>query len=220
MVAALSLVTLVATVAACSKQEAAGSGAAPPSGALLDPSLARESAPAVFKARFDTSKGAFVVEVTRAWAPEGADRFYNLVKIGFFDDVRFFRVIDGFMVQFGIHGSPEVNAKWRDANIPDDPVKESNRRGFLSFATSGPASRSTQVFINFVDDNARLDGMGFSPFAKVVEGMDVVDALYKGYGEGAPNGRGPSQERIQKEGNAYLDKGFPELDRVTRATLL
>ncbi len=157
--------------------------------------------------KFDTSKGAFVVEVNRAWSPNGADRFYNLVKNGFYDDTRFFRVIPGFMVQFGINGDPAVSAPWRDARIPDDKVTQSNKRGYITFATSGPNSRTSQVFINF-GDNAGLDGQGFSPFGRVTSGMNVVDALHAGYGEGAPSGRGPNQGKIQTEGNAYLTREF------------
>jgi peptidyl-prolyl cis-trans isomerase A (cyclophilin A) len=185
---------------------------------LANPATLTEQAPAHYKAKFDTSKGAFVLEVTRAWAPRGADRFYNLVKNGFFDNARFFRVISGFMVQFGINGNPAISAKWRDANIQDDPVRESNRRGTISFATAGPNTRTTQVFINF-GDNSNLDGMGFSPFGKVVSGMNVVDALYAGYGEGAPQGNGPSQGRLQMEGNAYLVKDFPRMDYIKKATI-
>src|SRR6202165_968178 len=134
----------------------------------------KEQAPASYKVKFDTSKGTFVVQVTRAWAPQGADRFYNLVKNGFYDNVRFFRVISGFMVQFGINGTPAVMAAWRNAQIPDDPVTQSNKRGMITFATSGPNSRTTQVFINFAD-NSRLDSTGFAPFGQVVSGMNVVD---------------------------------------------
>jgi peptidyl-prolyl cis-trans isomerase A (cyclophilin A) len=186
--------------------------------AALDPATAKEQAPATYKARFTTSKGDFVVEVTRDWAPQGADRFYNLVKHGFFSEARFFRAIEGFMVQFGINGDPAVSAKWREATIPDDPVKQSNKRGFVTFATSGKNSRTTQLFINF-GNNATLDSMGFSPFGKVVTGMDVVDAVYKGYGEGAPSGSGPNQGRIQGEGNAYLNRDFPKLDWVKEAKI-
>jgi peptidyl-prolyl cis-trans isomerase A (cyclophilin A) len=175
-------------------------------------------APATYKAKFDTSKGAFEVEVHRDWAPAGADRFYNLVKNGFFDDARFFRVISGFMVQFGIHGDPSVSAQWRQARIPDDPVKQSNSRGMVTFATAGPNTRTTQVFINFAD-NAKLDGMGFAPFGQVVSGMNVVDSLYNGYGEGAPRGMGPDQGRMQQEGNAYLMKDFGKLDYIKKATI-
>lgn len=188
--------------------------------ALLDPSLAKDKAPESFKVKFVTTKGDIVIEVKRDWAPNGADRFYNLVKIGYFKDVAFFRNIAGFMVQFGIHGDPAVNAKWREANIKDDPVKESNTVGYLTYAQSSrPNSRSTQFFVNF-GDNSQLDGMRFAPFGKVVEGMDVVKALYNGYGEGAPRGQGPDQGRIQEEGNAYLKKDFPKLDYIKSATIV
>jgi cyclophilin family peptidyl-prolyl cis-trans isomerase len=186
---------------------------------LANPAALNEAAPATYNARFDTSKGVFVIEVHRDYAPLGADRFYNLVKNGFYDDNRFFRVISGFMVQFGVNGDPKTSAAWRNARIADDPVKQSNKRGFITFATSGPNSRTTQVFINFADRNTFLDRMGFSPFGQVTSGMDVVDALYSGYGEGAPQGRGPDQSRIQFEGNAYLAKDFPNLDYVRKATI-
>ena len=185
---------------------------------LANPAALTEQAPARYKAKFETSKGVFVLELTRAWAPRGADRFYNLVKNGFFDNARFFRVISGFMVQFGINGDPAISAKWREANIKDDPVRQSNRRGTISFATAGPNTRTTQVFINF-GDNSNLDGMGFAPFGKVVSGMKVVDALYAGYGEGAPNGRGPDQGRLQAQGNAYLIKDYPRMDYIKKATI-
>ena len=187
---------------------------------LLDPSKATEQAPETYKVKFATTKGDIVIEVKRADAPMGADRFYNLVKIGFFNDAAFFRAIKGFMVQFGLHGAPAVNKVWRGAQIDDDPVKGSNKRGMITFAKqSRPNTRTTQVFINF-KDNANLDGMGFAPFGKVVDGMDVVDSLYTGYGEGAPGGRGPSQGRIQREGNAYLKKDFPELDYIKSASIM
>jgi peptidyl-prolyl cis-trans isomerase A (cyclophilin A) len=185
---------------------------------LANPAALNERAPATYKARFDTSKGAFVVDVRREWAPNGADRFYNLVKNGFYDDARFFRVISGFMVQFGINGDPKISASWRSAQIPDDAVKQSNKRGFITFATSGPNSRTTQVFINF-GDNARLDQLGFAPFGQVTTGMNVVDALYSGYGEGAPSGRGPDQGRLQMEGNAYLTRDFSNMDFVKKASI-
>ena len=188
---------------------------------LLDPSKAKDKAPDVYKAKFTTTKGDFVVEVHRDWAPNGADRFYDLVKLGFFDDTRFFRAVDNFMVQFGISGDPAVSAKWQSANIQDDPVKQSNKRGFVTFAqTNMPNSRSTQVFINYTDANVRLDGMRFAPFAKISQGMDVVDSLFKGYGEGAPGGMGPDQGRIQAQGNAYLDASFPKLDRIKHAEIV
>lgn len=187
---------------------------------LLEPANAKDTAPDVFKARFTTTKGAFVVEVHRAWAPNGADRFYDLVKLGFFDDTRFFRAVDGFMVQFGLSGDPTVSKKWQTANVQDDPVTQSNKRGFISFAqTNAPNTRSTQVFINLAD-NARLDPMRFAPFGQVVQGMDIVDSLYKGYGEGAPMGAGPDQSRIQAMGNAYLDAAFPKLDAIKHAEIV
>jgi peptidyl-prolyl cis-trans isomerase A (cyclophilin A) len=187
-------------------------------GNLSDPGSLNEQAPPAYKAKFDTSKGSFVVEVQRDWAPNGADRFYNLVKNGFYDNTRFFRVIPGFMVQFGINGDPAVAAAWRDANIKDDPVKQSNARGTVTFATAGPNTRTTQVFVNF-GNNDFLDNQGFSPFGKVVSGMEVVDSLYGGYGEGAPGGQGPNQGLIQQQGNAYLEQGFPKLDYVKKATI-
>jgi len=186
---------------------------------LANPAALNEQAPASYKVRFDTTKGPFVIQVTRAWAPHGADRFYNLVKNGFFDNVRFFRVISGFMVQFGINGSPQISAQWRNANIPDDPVKQSNARGMITFATAGPNTRTTQVFINFAN-NAGLDGQGFAPFGKVVSGMKVVDSLNAEYGEGAPHGKGPDQGRLQMEGNAYLAKSFARMDYVKKATIV
>lgn len=187
-------------------------------GNLGDPSSLNKKAPAVYKAKFDTSKGTFVIEVHRDWSPNGADRFYNLVKSGFYNDVRFFRVLDGFMVQFGISGNPDVSGVWRNARIADDNVNESNQRGYVSFATGGPNTRTTQVFINF-GNNYNLDGQGFSPFGQVVSGMKVVDSLYSGYGEGAPSGQGPDQGRLQAQGNAYLIADFPKLDYIKKATI-
>lgn len=196
------------------------SGGSAPGGALLHPERATEQAPATFKVKLTTTKGPFVVAVTRAWAPHGADRFYNLVKLGFYDGVRFYRAVEGFMVQFGVHGDPTVNAPWSRATIPDDPVVKANARGFMTFAMAGPDSRTTQVFINYADDNKRLDGMGFAPFAQVIEGMKVVDVLFKGYGEISPRGKGPSPARLQREGESYLQQEFPELDKITSASLL
>ncbi len=185
---------------------------------LGNPAALNEPAPAVYKAKFDTSKGTFVIEVHRDWAPNGADRFYNLVKNGFFDNARFFRVISGFMVQFGINADPKLSSVWREARIKDDPVRQSNKRGLITFATAGPNTRTTQVFINFGDNNM-LDRQGFAPFGQVVSGMNVVDALYSGYGEGAPGGQGPEQGRIQQEGNTYLIKEFGKLDYIKKATI-
>ena len=197
-----------------------GSAPAAANAALLKPSAATATAPATYKVKMATTKGDFVIEVHRDWAPLGADRFYNLVKLGYFNDVAFFRVVKGFMVQFGIHGDPAVNRAWRGADIKDDPTgKQSNTRGMVTFATAGPNTRTTQIFINY-GDNSRLDSMGFAPFGKVVEGMKVVDAIEGMYGEGAPQGRGPAQDRIQSEGNAYLKADFPKLDYIKSATIV
>lgn len=186
---------------------------------LKNPLALNEEAPATYKVNFDTSKGPFTIEVHRDWAPRGADRFYNLVKVGFYNDVRFFRVIPGFMVQFGIHGDPSVAKVWQPARINDDPVKQSNKRGYVTFATAGPNTRTTQMFINF-GDNAMLDKQGFAPFGTVdAKGMAVVDKIFSGYGEGAPRGRGPDQGRLQSEGNAYLAKDFPKMDFIKTATI-
>jgi peptidyl-prolyl cis-trans isomerase A (cyclophilin A) len=205
-----------------SAQNAAAPAAAKPAGAasLTDPSKLNEKAPESFKVKFETTVGAFTVEVSRALSPNGADRFYNMVKNGFFRDIAFFRAIEGFMCQFGIHGDPKIAAVWRAANIPDDAVKASNTRGMITFAKTGaPNSRSTQFFINLAD-NANLDDMGFSPFGKVTEGMETIDKIYKGYGEGAPRGNGPDQMRAQAEGNAYFRKDFPKLDYIKSAEVL
>jgi peptidyl-prolyl cis-trans isomerase A (cyclophilin A) len=187
---------------------------------FTDPAKLTEKAPETFKAQFDTTRGKFTIEVTRSLSPNGADRFYNLVRSGYFTDIAFFRVVPGFMCQFGIHGDPNVSAKWREAPIPDDPVKGSNARGTITFATAGPNTRTAQLFINF-GDNTGLDGQGFSPFGKVTEGMDVVDKIYGGYGD-APQfgGHGPDQGRIQMEGNPYLKKDFPNLDYIKSATIV
>jgi peptidyl-prolyl cis-trans isomerase A (cyclophilin A) len=181
---------------------------------LRNPPALKEQAPATYKAKFDTSKGAFVVTVHRDWAPIGADRFYNLVKNGYFDDVRFFRVISNFMVQFGISGSPTVSAIWRNPSVQlkDDPVKQSNKRGYITFATAGPNTRTTQVFVNF-KDNAFLDSQGFTPFGEVTTGMDVVEKITDQYGEK------PNQGAIQSQGNTYLKASFPKLDYVKKATI-
>ena len=216
----LCVLALFAAVAAAQAEDP--KTAAKPSTAspgFTDPAKLNGKAPETFKAQFDTTKGKFTIEVTRSLAPNGADRFYNLVRSGYFKDIAFFRVIPGFMCQFGIHGDPNVAAKWREAVIADDAVKVSNMRGTITFATAGPNTRTTQLFINFAD-NRNLDGMGFSPFGKVIEGMDVVDKINGEYGEGAPNGRGPDQGRVQTEGNAYLKKDFPNLDYIKSATIL
>ena len=182
---------------------------------LMDPAKLTEKAPATFKAKFETTKGTFVIEVHRDWAPNGADRFYNLVKAGYFNDVKFFRVVPSFVVQFGIHGDPSIASKWLQSNIQDDPVKESNKKGYLTFAmSSAPNSRSVQMFIN-LKDNTGLDAKGFAPIGKVTSGMDIVEKLYDGYGEGLTQLQG----RIASEGNAFLEKNYPQLDGIKKATI-
>lgn len=187
--------------------------------ALTNPELAKETAPASYKCTLDTSKGAIVVQVTREWAPNGADRFYNLCKIGYFDNAKFFRNIKGFMVQFGMSAYPAATAVWQESTIEDDPVVKSNKPLYVTFAkTNAPNSRSTQIFINH-GDNANLDSMGFAPFGQVVEGGDVVGALFTGYGEGAPSGRGPNQAILAKFGDVYLSEAFPMLDKINKTTV-
>lgn len=186
---------------------------------LLTPEALDETAPDTFQARFVTSRGAFVVEVHREWSPNGADRFYNLVANGFYDNVRFHRVIRGALAQFGIHGDSVVAAAWRERNIEDDPAMQSNTRGFVSYATKGPNTRATQVFVN-IANNTQLDALGFTPFGRVVDGMGVVDGLYSGYGEGPPNGQGPNHALIEFRGNSYLRRRFPNLDFIREATIV
>lgn len=198
----------------------AGEESPMPDTPLINPAALEEEAPATFQARFETTKGEFVIAVTRELAPLGADRFYTLVKNGYYDDTRFFRVIDGFMAQFGMHANPYVNAAWAQSPITDDPVSASNTRGMVSFAMgTDPNSRKAQIFINF-GDNSNLDEMGFAPFGEVVEGMEVVDQLNSEYGEGQPRGSGPFQNMIARQGNAYLDAEFPNLDRVLVASIV
>lgn len=183
--------------------------------ALSMPSMVQaEQAPATFKVKVETSKGDFVLEITRKWAPTGADRFYELVKKDFYKEARFFRVVPGFMVQWGINADPEVQKNWRNATIKDDPVVASNQRGFITYAKTGlPDSRSTQLFINF-DDNSFLDSQGFAPFGRVVEGMDVVDKINSEYREQ------PNQGSIQTRGNEYLKASFPNLDFIKSMTVV
>jgi peptidyl-prolyl cis-trans isomerase A (cyclophilin A) len=184
------------------------------SSALKDPSRLTDTAPPVFRARFETTKGPFVIEVRREWAPLGADRFYNLVRNGFYDGTRFFRVRPGFMAQFGLHGDPAVQQLWQTAPLRDDPVTQKNVRAFVSFTTEGrPQSRFTQIFVNYAD-NSYLDKDGFAPFGQVVSGMEVIDKLYS-YGRD----KEPDQRRILREGNDYLQKEFPMLDFVKKATI-
>ena len=176
------------------------------------PSSAAPAAPDSFRVAFETTRGNFAVDVVRAWSPRGADRFHELVNAGYFTDIAFIRVLPGFVAQFGMHGDPAVNRRW-EAPILDDPVVQSNKRGTIVFATSGPNTRGNQFFINY-SDNARLDGMGFSPFGRVVEGMGVVDSIYSGYGET------PDQSRVGAEGNAYLKREFPRLDYIKSARIV
>jgi peptidyl-prolyl cis-trans isomerase A (cyclophilin A) len=213
----LKTLALVMTVSMCIAAIAGSAFAQVNMEKLLNPAQMNETAPDKFKVKFDTSKGEFIVEVTRAWSPNGADRFYNLVKNGFYDNCKFFRNIDGFMVQFGINGNPKISAALRMAQIKDDPVKQSNTRGYITFAkTSAPNSRTTQLFINF-GNNSSLDSQGFSPFGKVTkEGMKVVDTLYNGYA-GKPS---DYQAQIQMEGNAFLEKNYPKLDFIKTATIV
>jgi peptidyl-prolyl cis-trans isomerase A (cyclophilin A) len=200
-----SLATLAATAA---------TAAAPPP-ALLHPAALKAKAPAVYTVAFTTTKGRFDVTVHRAWAPRGADRFYNLVRARFFDGVEFFRVVKGFVVQFGISGYPSVSSAWQNANIPDDPVKASNVRGTITFADAGPNTRTTQVFVNLAS-NTSLDAQGFAPFGKVTKGMSAVDKLYAGYGDQPTN----TQPQIAAQGNAFLEKQFPKLDSVLTARVV
>jgi peptidyl-prolyl cis-trans isomerase A (cyclophilin A) len=205
----LAILSALALPATAHAQAAAATAASK----LRNPATAKETAPATYKARFDTSAGVFVVEVTRAWAPLGADRFYNLVKNGFYDEGRFFRVISNFMVQFGINGNPGIQKAWLDTRLQDDPVTQSNKPGYITFATAGPNTRTTQVFINY-RDNAPLDKQGFAPFGQVISGMDVVQKLYSGYGE-KPN----AGNAYLMQGNAYVTKQFPMLDFIKKATI-
>ena len=179
----------------------------------MNPAQLNETAPENFQVKFDTSKGEFIVDVTRSWSPNGADRFYNLVKNGLYNNCRFFRVVENFMVQFGINGNPNTSKLWRNANIPDDSSDQSNKRGFITFATAGPNTRTTQLFINFAN-NSFLDSQGFTPFGKVTQGMDIVDSIYSGYGEE------PHQGLIQTQGNEYLEKSFPNLDYIKSTSIV
>jgi len=183
------------------------------------PAAAPTPVPESYRVKFETSRGPFVIAVTKAWAPEGAERFYRLVENRFFDDARFFRVVRNFVVQFGINGDPAVELRWRGLTMRDDPVKKSNQRGTVAFAMSGPNTRTTQVFIN-LKDNKRLDATGFAPFGQVVEGMEAVDHIWDVYGDGPPRGAGPDQTLIETQGNEYLDAKFPHLDRIRRARIV
>lgn len=187
-----------------------------PHPALLDPSKATKKPPETYRVKLETTKGDVLLEVDTSKSPRGAKRFYNLVRIGYFDDMALFRVVPGFVVQFGIHGNPKVSTAWAGRTIPDEPVKGSNKPGTLTFAkTSVPNSRSTQLFIN-LGDNSRLDSMGFAPFGRVVKGMEVLRKLYSGYGEALTK----LQQEMQKKGNAWLEKEYPKLDYIEKAVLV
>lgn len=197
---------------------------APPANPLMNPQAAEmnATAPDTYTARFETSAGTFDIKVTRAWSPNGADRFYNLVKNGYYNECRFFRVLEGFMAQVGMHGDPNINAVWSNARFEDDPVVEGNARGRVTFAkSSAPNSRTTQFFINFSDNSGSLNPQGFAAFGEVVgDGMTVVDALHAGYGEGAPRGNGPAQNQVAAGGNKFLEENFPNLDYIKTATIV
>jgi peptidyl-prolyl cis-trans isomerase A (cyclophilin A) len=217
--ALLALLALVLIPVACKEK----TPPVPPDAAVPAPlppaTPADPASPESFRVKFETTKGPFTVEINRAWAPKGADRFHRLVTEGYFKDVRFFRVLRGFMAQFGMSGDPALNAKMDSQRISDDPVTQSNKRGMVTFATAGPNTRSSQFFVNY-GDNVPLDSQGFAPFGRVVDGMKVVDAFYGGYGEGAPSGAGPSQDSIRIKGNEYLQRAFPKLDYIKSATIV
>ncbi len=191
----------------------------PPPNPLLQPRNFNETAPAEYGVRLETTKGDILIRVHRDWAPLAADRFYNLVKAGFYDGMAFHRVLDNFVAEWGIHGDPWVNAAWRQAEMLDEPVRQSNTRGRVSFSKNRPNSRTVQVFIN-LKDNSSLDGEGFSPFGEVVEGLDVADSLYSEYGDGPPRGEGVYQAMAIAKGDEYLEAEFPLLDRINQAVLL
>ena len=200
---------------ACSSSKETKSEAPPKEEA---PVAKKTQVPDVYKVNLDTSKGAVVVEVHRDWAPIGADHLYELVQARYYDGDRFFRVLRNFVVQFGLNGDPDVTRRWSRASLPDDPVTQHNDKGTLTYATAGPATRTTQMFIN-LRDNRQLDSQGFAPFGMVVSGMDVVESLYAGYGEGAPQGGGPDQSMVEARGNDYLAQHFPRLDYIKTATI-
>lgn len=205
----------IALVCLCAALVTGAAAAAPPP-QLLHPSSLHAKAPATYRVSLATTRGTFVVTVRRAWAPRGADRFYNLVRARFFDGVAFFRVVKGFVVQFGISPDPAVAAAWQNATIKDDPVKISNTPGTITFADAGPDTRATQVFLNLGNNASNLDGQGFAPFGRVTSGMKVVNALYGGYG-GQPSDK---QQEIATGGDAYLRKNFPKLDHIRTARIV
>ena len=211
-VKSLALAAAMLAVAACNNSQTR-------SAALINPAPSElaKPAPDSFKVRFETSKGHFTVQAYRAWAPLGVDRFYFLVNNSFYDGARFFRTLPNFVVQFGLNGDPAVSAAWRTRTIQDDPVKQSNQAGYITYAMGGPNTRTTQIFINKVD-NSRLDAMGFAPFARIIDGMHVVEQFYGGYGDGGRGG--PDQRLIGEQGNGYLDRQFPKLDSIVKARII
>jgi len=213
---------MATTLLACTHSRGAAPTTSRTHGALLDPAAPfwSERAPSLFSARIATSKGEFVLEIHRDWAPRGADRFFNLARAGYFDDSRFFRVVPSFIAQFGIAGDPAIAALWRDRAFADDSVRQSNVRGMIAFAMTGPNTRTTQLYISLVD-NTRLDAQGFAPIGRVIEGMSVVDSLYSGYGENSGGGvRAGRQAPLFSGGNAYADRAYPRLDRLIRVTII
>jgi peptidyl-prolyl cis-trans isomerase A (cyclophilin A) len=207
------VVAAVAVLTGCSSPEPAKKEAAAPA------PKKSEKAPDVYTVKLDTSKGPVTIEVHRDWAPRGADHFYNLVETGFYDGARFFRVVRNFVVQFGIAAKPEMQRLWENVSLPDDPVTQHNTRGTVVYATRGPNTRSTQIFINLKDNRQSLDGQGFAPFGKVTEGMDAVDSFYNSYGDMPPMGQGPDPSQIQLRGNEYLESRFPRLDYIKTAKI-
>jgi cyclophilin family peptidyl-prolyl cis-trans isomerase len=210
-IALVAIVSAVAGMAACARRSP-----------MPRPGERALVAPDSFRVAFETSRGRFDAIAHRAWAPIGVDRFYDLVRRRYFDDARVFRVVPGFVAQFGLSGDPRVAEAWRTRPIPDEPVRQSNRRSRIAFARGGPNTRTVQLFVN-LRDNARLDTLnrrGFPPIAEVVSGMDVVDSLYAGYGEGPPRGSGPAQDSIRAQGNEYLSRAFPRLDFIRRARVV
>lgn len=221
---ALAFAGLIVVITVCTRAQVKDVSNQSPAlrAVLMNPmhKLWSQRAPGVFRVKIETSEGSFVIEARRAWAPIGCDRFFNLVRTGFFDDSRFFRVRAGSFTQFGIPGDPVIAAVWRGQQIPDDPVRQSNTRGTIAYAMTGPGTRTTQLYIN-LSENSRLDKEGFSPIGKVVEGLEVADRIYSAYGEDAGGGmRGGKQGRIFAGGNAYLDRAFPNLDKLIRATIV
>ena len=203
-------------IAACDKPAPPPADTATPAPPAPTAAPAADAAPATFRVRLETSKGPVVIQATRDWSPNGVDRFYQLVNDGYYDDVRFFRVVPPFVVQFGMHGDPARNSRWANNGLIDEPVKQPNRRGTVTFAKAGPNSRTTQLFINLQDNSAMLDQQGFAPFGEVVEGMSVLDRLYSGYAD-EPTGRQPE---IAAEGNAFLNRTYPKLDFIKTARVV